>query len=272
MLHGLGDQRRVPRRHCLPRSHGHHDVAERRHRPCHRTELCRCTTGPIWPWALPPSPSTSCCCGFCRSDRHPPCCHIGISGGARPPTLRNISSLRCSWRCARHCRRFEQHARPAGKRARARLLDLRSGWRRNGSGISVRPLGLALAMEMAVRPLGALAAGRSCRCPACRRLACGGAVARFFFTLADPAPDDPARLAGDVAYMIVTFAGMTLFGRGAGCGRPSSFGTDGPVRQALRSGAARRARTSAGRLAAREWRAFFPAFRSSSSFFSAQGR
>ena len=67
----------------------------------------------------------------------------------------------------------------------------------------------------AVQPLGTLAARPILPLP--RHVGVWPAVALLLgfsaFTLADPAPDDPARLAGVIsAYMIVTFAGMTLFG------------------------------------------------------------
>ncbi len=67
----------------------------------------------------------------------------------------------------------------------------------------------------AVQPLGTLAARPVLPLP--RHVGVWPAVALLLgfsaFTLADPAPDDPARLAGVIsAYMIVTFAGMTLFG------------------------------------------------------------
>ena len=182
MLHGLGGST-TRAGGIICRGHdGHHDsVAERRRRPCHRTELCRpASDRPLY--------------GRGRCHRRPQhhaavvfAAAIGIrpaatpeyrAGGGGAGLAQSFEPADVPGAVRRHCRRSERHARPAGERARARLLGCVLDGGTNGSGISVRPLGVALAMEM-----GGSAAGNACRAagpaaaPACRRLACGGAVA-----------------------------------------------------------------------------------------------
>ena len=111
---------------------------------------------------------------------------------AGSPVSRQLSDLPIVVR--RHRGRVDGYTRSARKPAGAGLLGGILDGIANDSGIWVQSVGLDIALAM-VWPAAILLLGFSA------------------FTLADPAPDDPARLAKVIAtYSLLTFAGMALVG------------------------------------------------------------
>ena len=182
MLHGIGGSKTRVGSFTCRAHHGHHDsVAERCRRPRHRTELCRpaadrplyglgrCHRRPQHHAALVFAAAIGICLAA-TSEYRAPCGTAGPSQPCKP------DDVPCSVR--RHCHWTGRHARSAGKRACARLLGCLLDDGTDGSGLSVRPVGVAFTMAMGrpaavcvCRPTGPAAS------PACRRLACSGAVA-----------------------------------------------------------------------------------------------